>query len=60
VQINRADITALLRSRGQGDRADWVDRTLPEVVDTHNNSALLKMLDIDLSTLTPVDPAKVD
>ncbi|GIF51740.1 hypothetical protein DFJ67_6048 [Asanoa ferruginea] len=55
MQINRADITALLRSRGQSDRADWVDRTLPEVVDTHINSALLKMLDIDLSTLTPAE-----
>lgn len=57
MQINRADITALLRSRGQSDRADWVDRTLPELVDSHINSALLKMLEIDPAKLTPAGPA---
>jgi hypothetical protein len=55
VQIEKADITATLRLRGQGDRADWVDRTLPELVDTHHNGALLKLLGIDATTLVPVD-----
>ncbi|MEV4619483.1 hypothetical protein AB0J74_12335 [Asanoa sp. NPDC049573] len=52
MEIKRADISALLRSRGQHDRADWVDRTLPEKVDTDVNSALLKMLEIDPAKLT--------
>jgi hypothetical protein len=57
VQIDKAEIIAALRSRGQPDRADWVDRTLPEIVDTQQNGALLKMLNIDLAALTPVDPS---
>ena len=57
MRIDKAEIIAALRSRGQGDRADWVDRTLPEIVDTQQNGAQLKMLDIDLATLTPVDPS---
>jgi hypothetical protein len=57
VQVDKAEIITALRSRGQPDRADWVDRTLPEIVDTQQNGALLKMLDIDLSALTPVDPS---
>jgi hypothetical protein len=57
VQIDKAEIIIALRSRGQPDRADWVDRTLPEIVDTQQNGALLKMLDIDLAALTPVDPS---
>jgi hypothetical protein len=28
---------------------------LPELIDTHANGSLLKMLDIDLSTMTPVE-----
>jgi hypothetical protein len=37
----------VLRSRGLHDRADWVDRALPPVVDTHRNGSLLRMLHID-------------
>lgn len=55
MHINKAEIVAVLLSRGLRDRADWVDRTLPEVVDTYRNSALLRMLDIDPAALTPVD-----
>jgi hypothetical protein len=55
VQIDKADIIATLRSRGQQDRADWVDRTLPELVDTYKNGALLRMLDVDPGAMTPVD-----
>jgi hypothetical protein len=55
VQIDKAEIVATLRSRGQQDRADWVDRTLPELVDTHKNGALLRMLDVDPVAMTPVD-----
>jgi hypothetical protein len=55
--INKADIVATLRARGLDERADWVDRGLPPLVDTGKNAALLRMLDIDPATMTPADPA---
>lgn len=55
MQIDRAEISTNLRSRGLQDRADWVDRTLPQIVDTYTNGALLRMLGIDPVTMTPVD-----
>lgn len=56
-QVHRADIIATLRSRGLDDRADWAERQLPEAVDTVKNAALLRMLNIDISTMTPVESA---
>jgi hypothetical protein len=55
VQIDKAEIIATLRSRGLQARADWVDRTLPQLVDTYRNGALLRMLDVDPAAMTPVD-----
>jgi hypothetical protein len=51
--IDKQDIIATLRSRGLNDRADWVDRTLPPMVDVRKNGALLETLDIDPSVMTP-------
>jgi hypothetical protein len=45
--VDKAEIVATLRSRGLHARADWVDRELPELVDTHRNAALLRTLDIE-------------
>ncbi len=55
MHVARAEIIAILRSRGLLDRADWVDRDLPAIVDTSRNGALLRMLDIDPSTLSSID-----
>ncbi len=55
--IDKAEIVATLRSRGLQDRADWVDRELPRIVDTHKNGALLRMLNIDPAAMSPVDAA---
>jgi hypothetical protein len=55
--IDKAEIIKVLRSRELNGRADWVDRDLPDVVDTHKHSALLDMLGIDPAALTPVDVA---
>ncbi len=55
--IDKAEIVATLRSRGLQDRADWVDRELPPIVDTHKNGALLRMLNIDPAAMSPVDAA---
>lgn len=55
--IDRSEITFVLRSRGLNARADWVERDLPELVDTYKNAALLHMLGIDLAGISPTDVA---
>jgi hypothetical protein len=55
MRIDKAEVVKILRSRGLHDRADWVDRELPELVDTHKNRALLEMLGIDPAAISPVD-----
>jgi hypothetical protein len=56
VYIDKAEIVATLRARGLNERADWVDRDLPQFVDTAKNAALLRMLNIDATTMTAADP----
>jgi len=51
VFIDKAEVVAILRSRGLHARADWVDGELPPVIDTATNGSLLRLLDIDLATL---------
>lgn len=53
--IDKAEIVAILRSRGLNDRADWVDRELPGVVDTYTNGSLLRMLHIDPAAMSAAD-----
>ena len=55
--VDKAEIVATLRSRGLHARADWVDRELPERVDTYQNAALLRTLDIDPAAMSPSDCA---
>lgn len=55
MNIDKAQIIASLRARGLDDRADWVDRILPDLVDTGKNESLLKMLGIDPNAMPPVD-----
>jgi hypothetical protein len=56
--LDRALATiAALRSRELHARADWVDRELPEHVDTYKNGGLLQMLDVDPATIPPVEVA---
>ncbi len=55
--VDKAEILATLRSRGLHARADWVDRQLPELVDTYRNAALLRTLDIDPASMSPAIPA---
>jgi hypothetical protein len=51
--VDKAKVIADLRSRQLHARADWVDRELPEFIDAYKNSALLKMLGIDLDAMAP-------
>jgi hypothetical protein len=51
MHVDKAQIVEILRSRGLRERADWVDRELPAIVDTHKNGSLLRMLHIDPSAI---------
>lgn len=51
MRIERAEIVALLQTRGLSERADWVARQLPEQVDIEQNGSLLRMLGIDSAEL---------
>ncbi len=53
VLIEKERILAILRSRGQDIRADWVDRELQDEVDTDHHAGLLATLH-----LTPADLAE--
>jgi len=55
MHLDKAEIVATLRSRGLNDRADWVDRELPEAVDAEKNRALLEMLGIDPVAISRAD-----
>jgi hypothetical protein len=57
VYIDKAEIISVLRSRGLNARADWVDRELPELVDTYKNAALLRMLGVDPAGISPAHVA---
>ncbi|MFG2042266.1 hypothetical protein [Dactylosporangium sp. NPDC048998] len=50
--VSKSSVVAVLRRRGQHDRADWVDRVLPEHIDTARNAGLLDLLAVDVADLT--------
>ena len=50
--VAKSKVLAVLRSRGQNDRADWVDRTMPDEIDTAKNSGLLNLLKLDVADLS--------
>jgi hypothetical protein len=58
MNVDKAQIVAILRSRGLNTRADWADRTLPDIVDTVANAGLLRTLAIAPESLQlPADAA---
>jgi hypothetical protein len=56
MEIDKARLVALLRSRGLEDRALWVDRQLPELVDVGVNAALLDTLKITPAEFADLAP----
>jgi hypothetical protein len=58
VLIDKAEVVAILRSRGLHARADWVDRELPPIIDANTNGSLLRMLDVDLGAVAHADPGQ--
>jgi hypothetical protein len=55
--IQKSSIIAKLRERGQDVRADWVDRELPDDVDTLRYGGLLATLHLEVSDLQPPSSA---
>jgi hypothetical protein len=55
MKVVRAQVVAILRSRGLNARADWADRTLPDIVDTEANAGLLRTLAIAPESLQSTD-----
>ena len=49
--ISKEVVIAVLRKRGQHARADFVDRELPEQIDSVRHGGLLATLHIDLAEL---------
>jgi len=56
MNIDRADVVALLRAKGADAKADWVERQLPPLVDVDVNRALLGILEVDTAELTAAKP----
>jgi hypothetical protein len=55
VYIDKAEVIAILRLRDMHARADWVDRSLPDLIDISKNAALMETLHIDPTTLVQHD-----
>jgi hypothetical protein len=53
--IDKSKILEILRRRGQDARAEWVDRQLPDRVDTYDNAGLLATLNLDPADLVDAD-----
>ncbi|MEV0153817.1 hypothetical protein AB0H57_08770 [Micromonospora sp. NPDC050686] len=47
MKIDKSKIVEALRHRGQHSRADWVDRELPDHVDTAQHSGILATLNLN-------------
>jgi hypothetical protein len=56
MKIDKSKIVEMLRSRGQHDRAEWVDRELPDRVDTTKNAGILATLDLNPADLADPKP----
>jgi hypothetical protein len=55
MKISKAVVLAALRERGQQARADFVDRELPDQIDTTRHGGLLAMLHLDLAELAEAE-----
>jgi hypothetical protein len=52
--ISKASVLAVLRERGQNARAEFVDRELPDRIDSDKHGGLLATLHLDLAELADV------
>lgn len=62
--IEKSKILDALRRRGQDARAEWVERELPDEIDTYHNAGLLATLRLnpddfaDLADVTEPPPGR--
>jgi hypothetical protein len=56
MHLDKAAIVSTLRARGLPERADWVDRQLPALVDTERNASLLRTLGVDPAEVAQLSP----
>jgi hypothetical protein len=56
VKIEKSTIVAILRERNLDARADWVERTLPTIIDSSQNTGLLATLNINPASLANQRP----
>jgi len=49
--ISKQTVLTVLRERGQNARADFVDRELPDDINTQQHGGLLATLNLDLAKL---------
>ena len=54
--IDKQRVIDILRSRGENQRAEWVDRDLPDEFDPAQHSGLLSTLRIDAAALAGTTP----
>ena len=47
MKIDKSKVLEALRQRGQHSRAEWVDRELPNRIDTAQHSGILATLNLD-------------
>jgi hypothetical protein len=57
MEIDKAKVVELLRQRGLDDRAAWVERQLPDRIDTYTNEGLFTTLSIDPAELADDVPS---
>jgi len=53
--ISKAIVVSVLRERGEHARADFVDRELPDRIDTARHSSLLAMLHLNPAELAEAE-----
>lgn len=51
MEVAKSKILDALRDRGQDIRAEWVDRDLPDQVDTYRHAGLLALLGLNPAEL---------
>jgi hypothetical protein len=56
MKIEKSTIVAILRERNLDARADWVERTLPTIIDSSQNTGLLATLNINPADLANQRP----
>jgi hypothetical protein len=55
VQVEKREVTSVLRKRGAHDRAQQAECALPRHVDTERDAGLLHRFDVDVRDLTDDD-----